>query len=231
MNEVVVGCISNAKLQLDHHEVALSLDFSPMEFNINANSIILEKGLQNLIQNSLEAFARQPESKGNQCIIFKTLPKEGNQVQIIYQDNGPGITPEHYNRILEPFFTTKETGQGSGMGLAVLLGIVQDHGGDLEVIPMAENEGAKFCISLPLADEKEKIVQEDKKENGAPPEEIDYEPKNPLPTIIIIDDEPDLVEIVTCYLEDHFTCLPFTDSVKAIKAIEKETPLDMILTD
>ena len=69
-------------------------------------------------------------------------------------DDGPGISPEHRERILEPFFTTKEPGQGTGLGLAMVYSIVEEHEGQLELISPAHpktGRGAKFIVQLPLA--------------------------------------------------------------------------------
>jgi PAS domain S-box-containing protein len=64
-------------------------------------------------------------------------------------DNGPGISPEVLPRIFDPFFTTKETGRGTGLGLAVVFGIVQQHGGWVEC-HSRPGEGARFDVYLPL---------------------------------------------------------------------------------
>ncbi|SDZ97154.1 ATP-binding protein [Microbulbifer marinus] len=69
-------------------------------------------------------------------------------------DDGPGISPEHRDRILEPFFTTKEPGEGTGLGLAMVYSIVEEHDGQLELISPANPEtgrGAKFIVQLPQA--------------------------------------------------------------------------------
>jgi signal transduction histidine kinase len=65
-------------------------------------------------------------------------------------DNGTGILPEHLNRVFDPFFSTKEAGKGTGLGLAVIYSLIRDLGGDIEV----ENRpggGALFRVFLPLA--------------------------------------------------------------------------------
>jgi signal transduction histidine kinase len=64
-------------------------------------------------------------------------------------DTGPGIEPDVAAKIFEPFYTTKPAGQGTGLGLSVTYGIVQDHGGDISV-KRSESGGAKFVIALPL---------------------------------------------------------------------------------
>ncbi|WP_231759712.1 ATP-binding protein [Microbulbifer elongatus] len=72
---------------------------------------------------------------------------------IAVTDNGPGISPAHRERILEPFFTTKEPGEGTGLGLAMVYSIVEEHGGQLELVSPAHPEtgrGARFIVQIPL---------------------------------------------------------------------------------
>lgn len=71
-------------------------------------------------------------------------------MRLLVEDNGGGIDPRLLERIFEPFFTTKPVGKGTGLGLSVSYGIVEQMGGLLS----AENsaEGARFIISLPLAE-------------------------------------------------------------------------------
>ena len=66
------------------------------------------------------------------------------------QDSGPGISPELQKKIFEPFFTTKPAGQGTGLGLSVSYGIIESHGGRIEV-RSSLGSGATFVISLPVA--------------------------------------------------------------------------------
>jgi signal transduction histidine kinase len=67
-----------------------------------------------------------------------------------FRDTGIGIAPEHIARIYDPFFTTKEVGQGTGLGLALSYGIIQEHGGRI-FVESRPNEGAHFTIKLPTA--------------------------------------------------------------------------------
>ena len=67
---------------------------------------------------------------------------------MVVSDEGPGIPPEVLSHIFEPFFTTKEEGKGTGLGLAIALGIVQQHGGNIEVDSTAQ-KGTTFTVLLP----------------------------------------------------------------------------------
>ncbi|MHC4455617.1 MAG: PAS domain-containing sensor histidine kinase [Planctomycetota bacterium] len=76
--------------------------------------------------------------------------KMGNYLQMTVSDTGPGIVPEIRNRIFDPYFTTKEVGKGTGMGLAVVYGIVKSHGGAISVDSKV-GKGATFNILFPVA--------------------------------------------------------------------------------
>ena len=65
------------------------------------------------------------------------------------RDNGPGIPAEIRDKIFQPFFTTKPTGQGTGLGLSLSYDIVKAHGGELKVVTN-EGEGSEFIIVLPI---------------------------------------------------------------------------------
>ncbi len=83
----------------------------------------------------------------------------GRYVKIVVKDTGSGIDPEIRDRIFDPYFTTKEVGKGSGLGLAVVLGIVENHGGAVSVESRPGN-GTAFSILLPLWAEEEILETE-----------------------------------------------------------------------
>jgi two-component system, NtrC family, sensor kinase len=102
----------------------------------------LQQVLVNLAINAQQAMAGQ---RGELTVRTRA---SGGQVLIEVQDSGPGIPPELQTRIFEPFFTTKVAGQGTGLGLSVSYGIIESHGGRIEV-RSAPGRGATFVISLP----------------------------------------------------------------------------------
>jgi two-component system, NtrC family, sensor kinase len=98
--------------------------------------------LMNLVMNALQAMP------GPGQIWIRVRERAGHWA-IEVEDQGGGIAPEHLPRIFEPFFTTKGVGEGTGLGLSIVQGIVQEHGGTIEV-DSAPGRGAKFTVLLPI---------------------------------------------------------------------------------
>ena len=106
--------------------------------------IQLEQVLLNLLTNALHAITK---SEGMAKITLQVF-EEGNVIHITTQDTGGGIPSDVMQRIFEPFFTTKSMDRGTGLGLSVSYGIIQDMKGTIA----AENidDGARFTITLPI---------------------------------------------------------------------------------
>ena len=121
--------------------------------------------LLNLINNAFYAVSERVKQEmanlkgGSSSVSPFTFHKEsmvtvstrnlGDKLEIKVMDNGPGIPPSIIDKIFQPFFTTKPTGQGTGLGLSLSYDIVKAHGGDLKV-NTKENEGTEFTIHLPI---------------------------------------------------------------------------------
>jgi signal transduction histidine kinase len=97
----------------------------------------------NLLTNAIDAI---PDT-GEITITGKNMP-ELSQVMFSVKDTGVGIPEKLHKRIFDPFFTTKEVGKGTGLGLYIAFGIVEQHGGTVEVISK-KGEGTEFIVFLP----------------------------------------------------------------------------------
>jgi two-component system NtrC family sensor kinase len=104
----------------------------------------IQQVVLNLVLNAAEATQSRPERH----VAVATSAGEG-MARITVSDNGEGISPENLSKIFDPFFTTKPEGKGVGLGLAVSYGIIESHGGDIEVKSQV-GEGTTFVVSLPL---------------------------------------------------------------------------------
>jgi len=78
-----------------------------------------------------------------------TTTKQNGKVAITIKDNGNGIPQKSLEKIFQPFFTTKPTGQGTGLGLSLAYDIVKAHGGEIKV-QTKEGEGSQFVVEIPI---------------------------------------------------------------------------------
>jgi two-component system sensor histidine kinase HupT/HoxJ len=101
--------------------------------------------MMNLIQNACDAATAGGASVPALEVQVRADPQ---WVHVRFEDNGPGIPPEHLSRIFDPFFTTKQVGKGTGLGLSISYGIVEQHGGRLAAANAASG-GAVFTVDLP----------------------------------------------------------------------------------
>lgn len=111
----------------------------PVPARVDAGQI--HQVLTNLVLNAIQA---QPDGGEVQVAVHATPSAWTVEVR----DRGPGLTPEARERLFEPFFTTKPIGEGTGLGLSVVHGIVEEHGGSIEVSD-AEGQGTVLTIRLP----------------------------------------------------------------------------------
>jgi signal transduction histidine kinase len=131
-----------------------TLSFAPAAGAIPlvANASELEQVMTNLVLNGLQAMPRGGELRLSTCIEERVEPGGSGRRYgcVVVEDRGDGISAEDLPRIFDPFFTTKDVGDGTGLGLSISYGIVQDHGGHLEVASR-EGGGTRFTALLPLA--------------------------------------------------------------------------------
>lgn len=109
---------------------------------VHASASQLQQVFTNIILNAYHAM----RSQGGGTLTVETGSEPGHVV-VSFTDTGPGISPENIAHIFEPFFTTKLEGEGTGLGLSITYGIVQSHGGSIEVDSSAS--GARFRVLLP----------------------------------------------------------------------------------
>ena len=143
VNQVVEKSISIVDHQLGLNNVKVNMELAPDIPEIIGNPNQLQQVLMNLAINAQQAMA--PD--GGTIDIVTSC--DDDKVYISVSDTGPGISEDMAKKIFEPFYTTKAAGEGTGLGLSVTYGIIQDHKGDIRV-ERAESGGARFVIELPL---------------------------------------------------------------------------------
>ena len=159
----------------------------------------------------------------NECNNFHGKTIEGPILHLQIGDTGEGMTEAVQERIFEPFFTTKEVGVGTGLGLSVVLSIIEEHGGHISV-ESTLGKGTLFTICLPVSEIKtERRI-----------EQINNTiPRGNHENILLIDDEPIVLELVTEILEGlEYDVTDFRNPQEALEAF-KQSPekFDLIITD
>jgi len=120
---------------------------------VRANNSQINQVFMNLIANAAQSI----EKSGNIWIDSEELD---DKVRVRIRDDGKGISKKHIDKIFDPFYTTKKVGEGTGLGLSIVYGIIQRHGGRIEVKSLTEEDGSsgtEFVITLsriPNIDEK-----------------------------------------------------------------------------
>jgi signal transduction histidine kinase len=163
-----INALADEYLRLAYHglrakdktfNATMKTDFDERIGNINIIPQDIGRVILNLINNAfyaVSAKALSAEQAGSASSVSEYEPtvavstkKEGNKVLVSVKDNGNGIPQKILDKIFQPFFTTKPTGQGTGLGLSLSYDIVKAHGGELKV-ETKEGEGSEFIIQLPV---------------------------------------------------------------------------------
>jgi signal transduction histidine kinase len=155
-----INALAEEYLSLAYHgflakDDTLNASFvTDLDRNIGSVNLVqkdISKVLLNVYNNAFYALAekQKKESGDYQPTVTLTTIKKENTIEIRVKDNGTGIPDNIKEKIFQPFFTTKPTGQGTGLGLSLSFDIVKAHGGELRV-ETKEGEGSEFMIQLPI---------------------------------------------------------------------------------
>ncbi|MCF7973053.1 MAG: cache domain-containing protein [Phycisphaerae bacterium] len=144
INDVLKKAMAVTTPPAELQNVQWLTDLSPALPALQGDSDKLEQVFVNIIMNALQAM---PE--GGQLTVRTGMAEGHACVEVEISDTGCGIPQAHLSKLFDPFFTTKRTGEGTGLGLSVTLGIVQKHGGQIDVTSQV-GKGSTFTIKLPV---------------------------------------------------------------------------------
>ena len=210
--------------------IELQLELSTDKTAIFVDEVQLQAALVNLVVNSRHAM---PDG-GTICVTASTLHVDEAQkdediekVRISVTDTGTGMTPEVKARALEPFYTTKSTGQGFGLGLSVIDNFAKQSGGNLE-IESEVGKGTTIHLSLPIIE----ISGEEtwKEERNA----SQHEGTDPLSTsVLLIEDREELQRLITrqLSLNKGYSVTIASDGESALSLFENVRQFDLVLSD
>ncbi|WP_319467331.1 DUF3365 domain-containing protein [uncultured Pseudodesulfovibrio sp.] len=143
LGKTVMDAVNIFRVQADKKGVEIVADVMDglPEFVVNEQSV--EQILANLLKNALDAVA----PKEGRITVSASHVEAESMLELRVADNGPGIAEEDRKKLFDPFYSTKEVGKGTGLGLAVVYGLVQELGGSIHV---EAHDGAVFFVRLPL---------------------------------------------------------------------------------
>jgi CheY-like chemotaxis protein len=188
-----------------------------------------ENSILNLVLNARDAMpagGRLAISLQNAVLGGSDAPPSaapGDYILVCVADNGVGIAPAHVERVFEPFYTTKEVGQGTGLGLSQVYGFVEQSGGHVR-IDSAVGSGTTVTIYLPRA-------------AGIPRgREIPHAPREKLAggseTVLLVEDDEGVLEILTAWMEElGYRVLTARNGPEALSVLQNGEPIDLLFTD
>jgi two-component system NtrC family sensor kinase len=218
INDVVAAALDITSYAIRTSSIEVALDLSKGIPLILADADQLHQVLLNLIINAQQSLQDQPAPR--RIRVTSCYDYLADVVCLTVADNGPGI-PDHLRaRVFEPYFTTKPTGVGTGVGLAVSLGIVEAHGGTLTVACPMEG-GAMFTILLPVGSPV----------NASSADAEQSWPSEGQRTILIVDDEAEIREALAEILTGaRHRVVTASSGREALERMAAEH-YDVILTD
>jgi two-component system, NtrC family, sensor kinase len=154
-----INALADEYLRLAYHglkakdksfNTVMITDFDPLVGTINIIPQDIGRVLLNLFNNAFYTVNDKQKSsaQGYEPTVWLQTKISGNRIEISVRDNGKGVSEKIKDKIFQPFFTTKPTGQGTGLGLSLSYDIVKAHGGELKV-ETKEGKGSEFIIQLP----------------------------------------------------------------------------------
>ncbi|HWA74786.1 MAG TPA: ATP-binding protein [Polyangiaceae bacterium] len=156
--------------------------------------------------------------------IWLRLVPEPNQVVLTVEDNGPGVAAEHVAQIFKPFFSTKQPGQGRGLGLRICSEVVSAHGGHIEVAERAGG-GACFRVHLPRADRKPSLRSAESATRDAP------RATSEVQRVLLVDDDPVFSRSLQRALKPHDVRIAGSASEAEIALLDPSYEPDLVVCD
>jgi PAS domain S-box-containing protein len=237
---VSMNDIARETLQLIKHtfppQIVMELSLSPANVNIEADPNQVSQVIVNLCMNARDAMMDQVERSAAGSLVIGTAVVElseneagkyvngraGRFVVLSVRDTGVGIPPELMERLFIPFVTTKAARSGTGLGLAVVYGIVAGHHGFVNVMSTV-GKGALFEVFLPLSERRVETPMKSLTEPGR---------QRGQGTVLVVDDDPQVREVITRMLEGcGYTVVGAQDGEEAVRTFSTGAGIDLVVLD
>jgi CheY-like chemotaxis protein len=212
-------------------QIEVELDIEPDVPPVPLDRAQMQQVLLNVTLNAIQSI-HAVSDHGRLSIRVGTGKSGGGKrmARISITDDGPGVPDEHRDRLFVPFFTTKDPGEGTGLGLPVSFGIVAAHGGHLRHEPGPGGRGATFVIELPLAGGLAEAAGLTPSTSEATSAEPFVEPGR-RPKVLVLDDEPSIRRFLAKALQNAgFEAVLASDGREAL-TILGGGPVDAVMCD
>lgn len=217
--------------RLIREDITLDLDLDDTLWNIFGDTRQMEQVLLNLTVNARDAIAgngritistRNETAHGKQQVDIKGETIDGDYVVLSVHDDGIGMDQESRARIFEPFYTTKEVGAGTGLGLSTVYGIVEQHGGHI-VLESEPRKGTTFHLYFKKSD-PQAVVDQDA---------VTIPVRGGTETILLVEDDADVRSSIASALRHYgYQVIGAANGDEALKIINKSSlTIDLLLTD
>ena len=202
--------------------VLVSKELKAESSKVSGSVVKFQQVIMNLLSNAKDSIIEHdPEEGGN--IKISTINQSSENILIIVRDNGMGISEENQNKIYDTFFTTKDVGKGSGMGLSISLSIIKEMSGEI-YMESRLGKGAKFEISLPLCSSECEDQTLEEMMASANLSKLHGR-------VLLVEDEVDIREAAeSMLLEAGMRVVTAGDGVQALERLKREQ-FDAIVTD
>ncbi len=210
LNDVIARTSLLIAYEMKLRTIELRSRLSAEPLRVVGDRYELQQVLLNLVTNAVQAVAKLPPSRPR-IITIETL-RQGERAVLRVDDSGDGVPAENVPYLFTPFFTTKEPGQGTGLGLSLSYGIVESHDGRLSYEP-APDGGARFTISLPRVTA------------GGAGEDTSVR------RILVVDDDPAVHRVVSALFAADGHLVDGARSADEALALAADQSYDLVLAD
>jgi two-component system NtrC family sensor kinase len=198
--------------------ITLDLELDPQLPRTMLDPDQIQQVFFNIITNAEHAML---EAHGQGHLIVRSSVA-GGYLRLSFTDDGPGLAPENLRRVFDPFFTTKKVGEGTGLGLTIAYGIIEDHGGRIRA-ESRPGKGATFIVDLPVVQGPEQRPVVEEKE--AAPSEVGAR------SILVVDDESSIQALLRDVLNmDGHQVDVASSGAEALRCMF-DRQYDLIITD
>lgn len=227
LNDSLAG-LADMLIRTLGENVSVEMDLAPDTAPVEADIDQFETAILNLAVNARDAMPRGGKLRiETHNVSFVDKPGSvlevpaGDYVSVSVSDNGEGMTPDVREKAIEPFFTTKETGAGTGLGLSMVYGFLKQLGGHARIYS-EPGEGTRVSLYFPHVANLEPDA-------SAPIEQI---PRGRGETVLVVEDDPDVRLVTIARVESlGYKVLIAIDGPSALRVLESGQPIDLVFSD